>query len=113
MVNSGRFRKFDYGPSENLLRYNQPSPPDYDLQKAKIPTAVYYAESDWLTTVEDVRLLIKDLPNVFNDYLVPHKKFNHADFVWGKNAGRLVYDEIVKNMKMSENDFENSLYFNE
>lgn len=102
LVNSGRFRNFDYGKIGNWIQYKRTSPPEYNLRNATIPVSVYYAEGDRLTVVKDVRSLINKLPNVINDYLVPHAKFNHVDFVWGKNAGQLVYDEIVKTIQSPE-----------
>lgn len=77
------------------------------MQKVTVPVAVYYAKGDWLTTVEDVRLLIKELPNVVNDYLVPYEKFNHVDFIVGVDANRLFYDEVVKTMKLTESYLKN------
>lgn len=102
LINSGRFRKFDYGPSENLAHYGQEEPPDYNLKNAIVPIAVYYAKSDGLTVVKDVKKLIHELPNVINDYLVPHEKFNHNDFLWAMNASHLVYDEIVKTINKND-----------
>lgn len=52
--------------------------------------------------VTDVERLAKVLPNVINNYLVPHDRFNHIDFLWGIDAPRLVYDEIIKTMKHSD-----------
>lgn len=34
--------------------------------------------------------------------MVPHDKFNHVDFLWGKDTPRLVYDELVQTMKSTE-----------
>lgn len=32
-------------------------------------------------------------------YEVPWPKFNHADFVWAKDAPKLVYDRVFKIMR--------------
>lgn len=98
VMNSGHFRKFDHGPTENLKRYNQPHPPHYNLSNIKAPIAFYYAKSDSVTVVEDISKLIKELPNVVKDYIVPYEKFNHVDFVLGVDAPELVYTEILKMM---------------
>lgn len=100
---SGDFRKFDYGKTENMLHYNQTSPPSYNLKNVKTPVGLYYADSDWQAVVKDVQRLAKVLPNVVHDYLIPHKEFNHGDFAYGKDAPRLVYDEVLKMIKSSEN----------
>lgn len=99
---SGQFRKFDYGRAENLKHYNSATPPDYKLENTTVPVSLYYGQNDAVTVVEDVKILAKQLPNVINDYLVPHKEFNHVDFIWGKDARRLVYDEIIKTMRLRE-----------
>lgn len=84
------------------MHYKQKLPPDYNLKNVVAPVAIYYGQTDWLTVVRDVRKLIVELPNTIKDYLVPHPKFNHSDFVCGRDAPTLVYDEIVKTMKSTE-----------
>lgn len=98
-VDSGHFRQFDHGRVMNLIRYKSVSPPDYKLKNIKAPVALYYGKDDWLADVRDVKRLIDELPNVVNSYEVPHDRFNHIDFLWGKDAPKLVYDEIIKTMK--------------
>lgn len=128
-VDSGKFRKFDYGRVENLIRYKHTSPPDYDLNNIRTPVALYYSQDDWLATVKDTEHLLKTLPNVVESYLVPHKKFNHVDFgkltlfkkiynfflylpnyyhfrylsfsVWGCDAPALLYSQILKTMDLA------------
>lgn len=96
---SGRFRQFDYGKVKNLIQYKQLTPPNYDLKKVTAPVTVYYSEGDWMAVVKDVEKLVKVLPNVVKKYVIPHKKFNHTDFIWGKDVTRLLYDIIIKIMK--------------
>lgn len=98
-VKSGRFRHFDYGYFGNWNRYGRLTPPDYDLNNVRMPVAVYYAQSDWLASMKDVERLIDTLPNVVETYLVPHKSFNHIDFMWGIDAPTLVYNELVKKLR--------------
>lgn len=99
-VNSGHFRQYDHGRIGNLIHYKRISPPDYNLNNVIAPIAVYYAKDDWLAVVKDTERLLKSLPNVVHNYLVPHKKFNHIDFLWGIDAPFLVYDEIIRTMKL-------------
>lgn len=91
-ITTGRFGRFVY-------RQDDSSPPAYNLSRVTVPIAVYYAQGDYLTVVADVKKLIAELPNVINDYLVPHANFNHLDFVWAINAPRLVYDKVVQILK--------------
>lgn len=102
---SGDFRKFDYGRAGNKIHYNSDLPPKYDLNNVTAPVAIYYASNDWLTVVKDVQKLASALPNVINDYLVPHVAFNHVDFIAGISAPRLVYDEIIKIIKSNHKYF--------
>lgn len=101
-IESGKFRKFHYGKSENLARYGQEEPPNYNLNNVLAPVAVYYSENDWLVVPQDIKQLINALPNVTLDYLLPHAQFNHGDFIYGKDARPFVYDEILKTMKSTE-----------
>lgn len=97
-VQSGCFRQYDYGPLENRLKYEQSTPPNYNLENVHAPVAIYHSQNDWLATMEDTRILVQKLPNVFKEYLVPHKKFNHIDFILGIDAPTLLFDEILKTM---------------
>lgn len=45
---SGKFCHYNYGPSENLLRYHSKTPPDYDLSKVTAPTFVIHSKKDTL-----------------------------------------------------------------
>lgn len=101
-IESGKFRKFDYGNAGNQLRYGQNGPPAYKLENAKAPVAVYYGESDWFVVPKDVKRLISELPNVVLDYPVPHKKFNHGDFMYGKDARSLVFDKVLEMIRSTE-----------
>lgn len=98
---SGHFRQYDYGRAQNLIKYNRSTPPDYNLENIKVPVAVYHSQNDWLATPKDVHILLKKLTNVVKHYLVPHEKFNHIDFLWGIDAPTLLYEEILKTMKTS------------
>ena len=40
-VRSGRFCKFDYGKTQNKEIYGSEEPPDYDLSKLRVPTALF------------------------------------------------------------------------
>lgn len=85
-----------------MIRYNSPTPPDYNLNKVTVPVSVYYGKTDLVTVAKDVKKLVRALPNVVNDYLVPHAKFNHVDFCTGIDTPRLVYDQIVQTLRKRE-----------
>ena len=86
----------------NYVKYQSFTPPDYNLDNVKVPVALYYSETDCLATMEDISMLFDKLPNLVKTYSVPHKPFNHVDFLWGTDAGILLYKEILKTMNSSD-----------
>ncbi|GFR86487.1 lipase [Elysia marginata] len=68
------FGKYDYGsPEKNMARYNQSTPPQYDVTKIKVPVVAFSASRDWLAdpTVSSflsTQLLPFDLRH-FNNFL--------------------------------------------
>jgi len=97
-VSSGGFHAFDYGKKVNLEKYGTKEPPAYDLGKVTCPTAVYYADNDWLAQPEDVLKTITELPNLSTVYEVPYAKFNHLDFMYAMNARYVVYEELLRQL---------------
>lgn len=63
---------------------------------------LYYGANDWMCDVSDVRKLRDELPNMALDYLVPFEKWAHLDFIWGTEARKYVYDEVLKQMQSYE-----------
>lgn len=97
--NSGHFRQYDYGSVKNLLKYKSLSPPDYPLTKVTAPIHLYYANNDWMAAVKDVQILASKLPNLVYNKMVPHKKFNHLDFLWAINVYDLLYADLIENIE--------------
>lgn len=98
-INSGHFRKYDYGYWLNFEIYGQYTPPDYDLSKITSPVALFYSSNDWLVAIEDVERAVSQLPNVVKKHLVTFDKFNHLDFLWAIDVKPLVYDHVMELMK--------------
>ena len=48
LINSGKFRKYDFGLDENKKIYNSTEPPSYNLKNVQVPVALMWAENDWL-----------------------------------------------------------------
>ena len=103
-----------------MIKYNQTSPPIYDLKNIKTPVALYWgilifcmkflsdfdlmkktlryeASKDWLSDPNDISYLRENLPNIVDDYEVD--LWNHVDFIWAINARELLYERIVKLME--------------
>ncbi|XP_076665763.1 lipase 3 isoform X2 [Andrena cerasifolii] len=96
---SGSFRKFDYGATENLKIYGSTQPPKYDLEKVKTPIVMFYSENDFLTDPADVKKLVARLPNVIETRKIEYSKFNHIDYLWGRDARTLLYNAVLGVLK--------------
>ena len=54
--------KFNLGTEENIRRYGQSVPPEYDLSVINSTNiALIYAANDWLNDIRDINLLKKTL----------------------------------------------------
>ncbi|KAK4309688.1 hypothetical protein Pmani_018686 [Petrolisthes manimaculis] len=95
-VISGKFQKYDYGLLGNLNHYGQDTPPLYSLANVTAPVGLFWGNTDWLATPQDVARLASELPNVALNFNVPKPQFNHFDFGWGLHAKELVYDYLLE-----------------
>lgn len=96
---SGKFRRFDLGnEKKNIDLYGQSSPPEYDLTKITNKyIALFSSLNDWLAPPEDVLTLKHTLKvPLLEDHVVPNPKWNHLDFIWGKDAGQVVYKRVIE-----------------
>ncbi|KAK1137188.1 hypothetical protein K0M31_001712 [Melipona bicolor] len=98
-VLSGSFRKFDHGPTKNLKIYGSTQPPKYDLEKVKTPITIFYSENDFLTDPTDITKLTDKLPNVTEIRKIEYLKFNHVDYLWGRDARMLLYNAVLTVLK--------------
>lgn len=96
---SGYFRMFDYGVIQNFKKYGSTQPPKYNLGKVKVPVAIFYGENDFLTHPLDVQKVVDNLPNVIETKTIDYPKFNHIDFLWGRDAKILVYNCVLAVLK--------------
>uniref|UniRef100_A0A3B4BBB6 Lipase n=1 Tax=Periophthalmus magnuspinnatus TaxID=409849 RepID=A0A3B4BBB6_9GOBI len=93
-VKGGKLSAFDYGDKENMKHYNQSTPPDYDVRKMKVPTALFTGGHDTLADPKDVALLIPQISNlVFHLHL---EEWEHLDFIWGLDAKDKMFPSILK-----------------
>ncbi|XP_011864481.1 PREDICTED: lipase 1-like, partial [Vollenhovia emeryi] len=102
------FRMYDYGVAENYKRYKQKKPSSYDLKKITAPTVLIYSDNDNLVPEENVLELGKRLPNVLLMEKVPHKLFNHADYVIAIDVKTLLYDrvlDLIQKFDVKQNKF--------
>ncbi|XP_012225601.1 lipase 3-like isoform X2 [Linepithema humile] len=99
IIISESFRKFDYGSKENLALYGSTQPPKYRLERIKVPIAIFYSENDFLADYADIQKLVTRLPNVIQVKKIAYEKFNHIDYLWGRDARTFLYNSIVAILK--------------
>ncbi|XP_008836072.1 gastric triacylglycerol lipase isoform X2 [Nannospalax galili] len=94
---SGIFQAFNWGsPYQNMLHYNQNTPPFYNVSDMTVPIAVWNGGNDILADPRDIGILLPQLRNlVYHKEILP---YNHLDFIWGINAPQELYNEIVSMM---------------
>lgn len=96
-VESERFGMYNFGEAENLKRYGQPTPPDYDISKiTKTPTALYWSDGDNFATPKNVAIIEESMPSVVRSIKVSEETFSHVDFLIAIYARQLVYDDIIQ-----------------
>ncbi|KAI1719872.1 alpha/beta-hydrolase lipase region domain-containing protein [Ditylenchus destructor] len=106
MVRHHRQQAYDYGKEGNLRNYAKPSAQEYDISRIQnVPIHLFYSESDWLATSQDVE---KHLLRRIDRRLLAgvHKldDFNHNDFLWGLRAAKEVYLPIIDEIRRGESD---------
>ena len=97
-VQSNLFQAYDYGtPDANRLHYNQSIPPMYSIRPMKIPTAIFWSGEDWLADPVDVGYLFDNVQNLVYEKYIPD--YNHLDFVWAITANKVIYADLIEQMK--------------
>ncbi|XP_054158291.1 lipase 3-like [Oppia nitens] len=99
---SGRFHRLDLGPTGNQEMYGQPMAPDYPVELIRSAYLVIISgPNDFFSTPLDVRKLVDKLTvKPLDDYIVPNKYYNHADFIGSINNYKLVNPRILMWLKM-------------
>ncbi|XP_058043758.1 lipase member M-like [Ahaetulla prasina] len=92
MYDTGEFKEFDYG-SKNMEKYNQMTPPFYDIRSMNIPTFMWSGEKDKISTLKDTELFLPLLSNLISYKIIPH--WMHYDYLFGLDARQKLYDELV------------------
>ncbi|KAF7282447.1 hypothetical protein GWI33_002675 [Rhynchophorus ferrugineus] len=94
--NGGVFRNYDYGTKGNMEMYGTTKPPKFNVSNIEVPVYFMYGMNDWLASYIDVNTLSKQVGNLIGIYKIPMDSFNHIDFLFGKDAEKLVYRPILK-----------------
>lgn len=98
------FSQIDYGAMGNLAAYNSVTPPNYDLGKVTMKIALLVASNDKMNSLTDVKILRRRLPNVVDYYVISWSKFNHADYVWGRNMAKHLFPKVFSLLELFGKD---------
>ncbi|ODM89635.1 Lipase 3 [Orchesella cincta] len=92
------FRKYDYGPETNLVKYGTTQPPHYNMDRVAVPTYLFYGESENMVTPTDVAKLRDAMPTKYmrGFHAIEWPAFNHVDFLIANDADVLLYNKIMK-----------------
>ncbi|NXK02205.1 LICH hydrolase, partial [Herpetotheres cachinnans] len=97
LVHTDRFQAYDYGSKENMKRYNQSTPPAYEIEKISIPIAVWSGGDDKFADPKDVAKLLPRITNlIYHDHF---PAWGHLDFIWGLDATEKMYWKIIELIK--------------
>ncbi|XP_047122052.1 lipase 3-like [Schistocerca piceifrons] len=99
---SGHFRQYNYGILKNFKRYGKATPPDYNLANVTAPVYLFYGPNDWLAGPTDIDRLHNQLGNSKEKNQIEFPKFNHLDFIYGKDAYDFVYKPVLDVMNSYE-----------
>ena len=98
------FKRFDYGPIENLKKYGQATPPDYPLQDFNLPTALVSGSYDELADPDDVAWLHDQI----SDHVVFAQQYplGHLSFLIAKDMSYFTDDVVPLIGKYATNVFD-------
>ncbi|KAL2713860.1 lipase 3 isoform X1 [Vespula squamosa] len=93
------FQNYDYGHENNMKRYKQKVPLEYNLTKVSAPVILMYAKNDALISEKFLLELYKRLPNISIFEVVPYDYFTHIDFITAIDVKKLLNDRIIDLLK--------------
>ncbi|KAJ8734583.1 hypothetical protein PYW08_013833 [Mythimna loreyi] len=95
LVLSKNFQRYNEGIEGNIKRYGTRKPPQYDVTRVSSPVVLISGQSDSLSSLKDVDILVSKLPNLVENYVVPRSYWSHHNHIWGSNAPELVYSKVL------------------
>lgn len=90
-----KFSKYNFGESENLRRYGQKTPPEYDLKLINIPVRGFVGLDDRLGDPTDNTILANNLQKLGKNYKAyVYSDCGHMTFMWAINASKIFADVL-------------------
>ncbi|XP_023946662.1 lipase 1-like [Bicyclus anynana] len=97
------FAKYDYGTKLNRKIYNSTNPPAYRLERVTMPIALMAGRNDRFSSLHDVAVLRRQLPNVVYYLENPRTLMNHADYMLGKNLHVYLTPYVLRVLRKRNN----------
>ncbi|XP_055833371.1 triacylglycerol lipase 1 isoform X2 [Solanum dulcamara] len=96
MIRKGSFAMYDYGMWRNLMRYNHPKPPVFDISQipTSLPLWMGYGGNDALADVIDVQHTLRELKS--KPDLLYIEEYGHIDFLLSTSAKADVYEDMIR-----------------
>jgi len=92
MINNKAFCAYNWqAKDENISRYSISDPPQYLLNKIKVPVVLFWSEVDTLSSQSGVEILKRELPNL---KMIHKTSFHHIDYMWGEHIDTLLNKPI-------------------
>eukprot|EP00929_Paragymnodinium_shiwhaense_P103678 TRINITY_DN6734_c0_g1_i1.p1 TRINITY_DN6734_c0_g1~~TRINITY_DN6734_c0_g1_i1.p1 ORF type:complete len:416 (+),score=78.76 TRINITY_DN6734_c0_g1_i1:51-1250(+) len=93
LLNSEKFRRYDYGESGNMDHYHSLTPPDYKLAELALPTALFIGSKDDLADPTDVEHLLSDTKG--NQNMIFSKTYtDYSHLTWMAGTTFEYYDDL-------------------
>ena len=93
--NDGRMLKFDHGATINQQLYDSDTPPEYDLNKVKVPCYLYHGDQDLLSTEKAIHKLKETLPLVKSRF---YQGWGHWSWYIAKEIEQFV-DKVIEDIE--------------
>jgi len=103
LINSDKFRDYDYGWFFNPEHYGSHHPYTFDLGKVEVPVLLKWGAKDTLADPNDVERLYTELTGCnATSSAVSNPTYTHLDFIWGVDAYQVVYPDVISFMQEHE-----------
>uniref|UniRef100_A0A663EG94 AB hydrolase-1 domain-containing protein n=1 Tax=Aquila chrysaetos chrysaetos TaxID=223781 RepID=A0A663EG94_AQUCH len=89
-----KLQPYDWGSSKkNMGKYQQATPPLYNIEEMTVPTAVWTGGQDLLADPKDAAISLSQIKRVIYRKRIP--EWAHLDFIWGVDAPLHMYNVII------------------